>query len=296
MISLSLITGFLGSGKTTLLRHIVERCRGRGLVYLVNEFSSLDVDRRLLATEGEQILCLPGGSIFCHCLVTSFIQQLRSIAQQYDLPDRPLGGLVIEASGIADPKVVGRMLEETRLDRRYRLTSVVSIVDPGSFLALRETLPNITAQIEASHMAIINKIDLFGEDRLAEVEAALREINPEIETMRAESCKVDLDLFAPRATRKVSGRYAPCADPHYARMVLRTEGSVDVGRLLSRIRDASADIYRAKGFVFTGDQTLRVDVSAAGVTTYPAPQAEGHSELALIVKPGSEEKVNALLG
>lgn len=296
MIPLSLITGFLGSGKTTLLRRIIERYRGRRFAYLVNEFSSLDVDGRLLATEGEPIVCLPGGSIFCKCLVTSFIRQLREIAELHNRPDKPLEGLVIEASGIADPKVVGRMLEETRLDQLYRLASVISIVDPGSFLALRETLPNITAQIEASHLAIVNKADLFDEPRLAEVEAAVREINPAIEIIRAAFCSIDVDPFAPRAAHRIDGQYAPCADPHYARMVLRTDDPVDIDRLLARIREAGPDIYRAKGFVCTGDETLYIDVSAAETTTRAASEGGKGTELALIVKPGSEEKTHALLG
>ena len=295
MIPLSLITGFLGSGKTTFLRRVIERYRGRRLAYLVNEFSSVDVDGRLLASEGEQIICLPGGSIFCKCLVTSFIRQLRDIAELRDRPDEPLEGLVVEASGIADPRVVGRMLEETRLDQLYRLTSVISVVDPGSFLALRETLPNITAQIEASHLAIVNKADLFDEDRLMLVEAALREINPQIDTVRAEFCAVDLNLFDGRASRSIDGQYAPCADLHYARVALRAENAVDIDRLLGRLRGASAEIYRAKGFVYTGSKTLYIDVSAAETCIRAAPEGEECTELALIVKPGSEERANALL-
>lgn len=295
MIPLSLITGFLGSGKTTLLRRIIQRYRGRRFAYLVNEFSSLDVDGQLLATEGEPIICLPGGSIFCKCLVTSFIRQLREIAELHNRPDEPLEGLVIEASGIADPKVVGQMLEETRLDQYYRLASVVSIVDPASFLALRETLPNIAGQIEASHLAIVNKADLFDEPRLTEVEAAVRTINPAIEIVRSAFCSVDLDPFAPRAPRHLDGQYAPCADPHYARMVLRTDGPVAIDRLLARIREAGPDIYRAKGFACTGDETLYIDVSATETATRAATENVKGTELALIVKPGSEERVRLLL-
>ncbi|HOW71002.1 MAG TPA: GTP-binding protein [Phycisphaerae bacterium] len=295
MIPLALITGFLGSGKTTLLGRVIERHRGRRLAYLVNEFSSLDVDGRLLAAEGESIVCLPGGSIFCRCLVTSFIRQLREIAERHDRPDQPLEGLIVEASGIADPRVVGRMLKETRLDHLYRLTSVISIVDPGSFLVLRDTLPNIAAQIEASHLAIVNKVDLFSEARLVEVEAAVREIHPAIEIIRSTFCSIDLDPFASRAARPIHGEYAPCADPHYAKVVWKAERPVDVDRLLARIREAGSDIYRAKGFVYTGDETLYIDVSAAETTARTATEGASCTELALIVRPGSEESVRLLL-
>ena len=64
MIPLVLTTGFLGSGKTTLLRRIAERESGSRLVFLVNEFSQLDVDAKLLETEGLEAVSIAGGSIF----------------------------------------------------------------------------------------------------------------------------------------------------------------------------------------------------------------------------------------
>ena len=82
MIPVALVTGFLGSGKTTLLRRVIATHRDRRLAYLVNEFAPVDVDGRLLAAEGAPVVALPGGSIFCQCLVGSFIEQLRGIAER----------------------------------------------------------------------------------------------------------------------------------------------------------------------------------------------------------------------
>jgi G3E family GTPase len=84
-------------------------------VFLVNEFSAANVDSQLLPADAGPVVSLPGGSIFCRCLATEFIAQLRSLPERFHLPDAPLEGLIIEASGLADPRVVEETLRETWL-------------------------------------------------------------------------------------------------------------------------------------------------------------------------------------
>ncbi|MDH3982239.1 MAG: hypothetical protein OES84_04980, partial [Kiritimatiellaceae bacterium] len=83
MIPICLITGFLGTGKTTLLKRIVEENRDRKWIYLVNEFSALDVDGAIVSAENPDVISIPGGSIFCKCLVTEFIGQMTKIHEQH---------------------------------------------------------------------------------------------------------------------------------------------------------------------------------------------------------------------
>ncbi|NLF18431.1 MAG: GTP-binding protein, partial [Lentisphaerae bacterium] len=144
MLPLCLVTGFLGTGKTSLLKHIVSGRPGAKLVYLVNEFSPEDVDGAvLLDTQYPDVVRLPGGSIFCKCLVTQFISHLNAIPQRFPEAE----GVIIEASGMANPKVIESMLEETGLDKGYSLDGIITVVERRSFTALRHTLPNILAQI-----------------------------------------------------------------------------------------------------------------------------------------------------
>lgn len=105
-----------------------------------------------------QLVSIPGGSIFCHCLVGEFVRVLGEVAVVDPRPE----GVIVEASGIADPKVVVvGMLAETKLDAMFDLRRVVTVVDPGSFHKLIQTLPAITAQVEASDLVLINKTDLY---------------------------------------------------------------------------------------------------------------------------------------
>lgn len=283
MLSICLVTGFLGTGKTTFLKNIVAHNRDRKIVYLINEFSARDVDGAMISEENPNVVSIPGGSIFCKCLVTEFIGQLKKVAEEQGDAD----GVVIEASGMANPKVIEQMLVETKLDQHFRLATIVSIIDPNSFLKLRHTLPNIIAQIEASDIVLINKTDCNPPEKTAEAETVVRKINPAAERMKTVRCDVELDLFAEHAPRGLQGEYAKCRDPNYETFV--TEEPFDGDVLEKFVLEHAGDIYRVKGTL--ADEFF--DYSTSGVIRTPQPGAA--PVLAWIVKGGAEEKITAAL-
>lgn len=298
MIPIVLITGFLGSGKTTLLRSLVEQTRGRRCVCIVNEFSAVDVDGQLIELPPGQLVSIPGGSIFCRCLAGEFIRVLHEVSGQAETPAPEL--VLIEASGIADPRVIVQMLEETRLDQTYVLSRVVSVVDPGSFLALIETLPNIIAQVEASDLVLINKVDLYDAERLARCEEQVRQINSSARLARTQHCHTEWDWLtetipAEAAPRSLAGQYALCADPNYRKRTIAFEKPVDRDKLLTALRSLHPHIYRAKGFVPTTSGQVHVDVSAAGVNCKAAAEPQDHNNLAIIASPTAEAQVEAFM-
>ncbi|HOF38981.1 MAG TPA: CobW family GTP-binding protein [Candidatus Hydrogenedentes bacterium] len=281
MIALSLITGFLGSGKTTYLRRLIEQYRGRRLVFLVNEFSPLDVDGPLLQDASGDVVSLPGGSIFCTCLVSQFVSTLKGIPERFG-GDTPVEGVIIEASGIANPNVAVRMLRETGLDAQYALRSIVSIVDPGTFPVLLETLPNLAAQIEASSTIIVNKVDLFDEKAVEAVEEQIRRLNSGARVVRSTYCDVALDLLAMPGCRDLDGDYAPCADPNYARFTERVAAPLDETRLRAALTNAERVLYRVKGFVPGRTGSLYLDYSSSGLVLQPAGAGPRFHELVII--------------
>lgn len=283
MLPICLVTGFLGTGKTTFLKNIVAQNRDRKIVYLINEFSAHDVDGAVVSAENPNVVSIPGGSIFCKCLITEFIGQLKKVAEHW--PDAI--GVVIEASGMANPKVMEQMLAETGLDKLYRLATVVSVIDPNSFLKLRHTLPNIISQIEASDVVLINKTDRNAPEKIAEADTLVREINPAAERIQTVRCEVEIDLFAEHAPRGLQGEYAKCRDPNYATFV--TDQPFNGTTLAALVLAHADDIYRVKG-TLSGEF---FDYSTAGVIRTPKPGVV--SKLAWIVKGGAEEKIIASL-
>jgi len=259
------VTGFLGSGKTTLLKAITRRHLQQRLVYLVNEFSPRDIDGAIVSESNPDVVCVPGGSIFCKCLVTQFILQLQTIPERFGIP----AGLVIEASGMANPKVMASMLRETRLDGQYRLARIISVIDPGSFHKLRQTLPNITAQIEASDLALINKTDLYEATQIQATAEALRTINPGIEIQTCVRGEADVELFGKSVAPPVleDAALAPCRDPLYDTVTLVPANGIDPEQLRQRLQAVEADIYRLKGYLPANGGSVYVDYSKAGFET-----------------------------
>lgn len=291
MIPITLITGFLGSGKTTLLRRIAHN-DSRRLAFLVNEFSAADVDGRALQGEVGRLIALPGGSIFCACLVTEFITALRSLHERFHTADAPLEGVVIEASGIANPKAFGRMLRETQLDAIYAISAIIAIVDPLTFPVLLQTLPNIAAQVECSDWVLLNKTDLADADAIAQTETELRRIAPQARIIHTVYCAADLDLFDAHPGNALDGVCASGPDSHFAKVWVRVNEAVDLERLLSALR-ALPGLYRAKGFLRAGGVLVHVDATAQHVSVTPCEQ-EGPADLVIITHSAEGDTARSL--
>jgi len=293
MIPLALVTGFLGSGKTTLLRRLVERNRARRVAYLVNEFSHVDVDGRRLAETADNVHILPGGSIFCTCLVHEFIGALDHIPKIME--DR-VDGVVIEASGVASPAVISQLLHDTRLDQVYVLHAVVSVVDPGTFPVLLQSLPNIAAQVAASTLVLVNKCDLHDEATVVAAETQARILNGAARILRTTHCDIDEDILEPaRACPACSGTLAPCRDPNYAQFSLALARPIDLARFKEAVRALDPQLYRMKGHVPTTAGLVYMDYAAGQFSSAPAARADTPPDLVFVANGHAHEKVDALI-
>jgi G3E family GTPase len=287
MIPLSLVTGFLGGGKTTLLQRLIERNQGRRLAYIVNEFAEADVDGRLLELGEDQVVSIPGGSIFCRCLSGEFLGILEALPGRFDDSGHPLEGVVIEASGVANPKVAAQMLAETRLDRVYELRTIVSVIDPATFPKLIHTLPSIVAQVEACDVALLNKTDLHDEDALRRVEQEIERINPRAKIVRTSYCRAEIDILAAPTRGRLEGEYALCRDPSYESVTLHVVQPLDPGPLLAELQRIKDDVYRVKGLVPVSGGTLYVDVAAGRLSQREVALSSDAGSPAGEVEPGS---------
>ncbi len=297
MIPVTLITGFLGSGKTTLVSWIYQQFPGRRIVYLINEFSQVDIDGQRLDIPENQLVSIPGGSIFCRCLVSDFIRVLREIESSVDNHNQPPEQVVIEASGISDPNIIQQLLCETKLDNNYFLQRIVCIIDPGTFYKLIHTLPNIIRQVEASNTIIINKTDMYDEETIQGAEEEIRKINPKAALIKTTYCQGLIDLFSDTETGELSGEYALCRDPNYASVALLHEHPLDWRKLKQDIENLPGAVYRVKGYVATQDNTLDIDYAA---DTWTEKITENHpqtnqTKLAVIVEGRCEMSLNLIL-
>jgi len=255
MIPVYLITGFLGSGKTTLLKEIYSKNKDQHLVYLVNEFSSGDVDGAILnKTIPEKIVAVPGGSIFCTCLISKFISHLNQLLEAQKNTDRNFDSLIIEASGMADPSVITNLFQDTGLDKFFYVKLIMCIVDPVTLPKLLVTFPNLKKQIGCAQVIILNKTDLVDDQEVDHIQRLITEINPEAQLHRTRFCRLSqnpLSLVNVVHTKKSIAKAHP-PDKDTKKFSIKTTRSMDPSTLNHLIQSHSDTIYRIKGFIRDG--------------------------------------------
>jgi G3E family GTPase len=108
-VPVSILTGFLGSGKTTLLNHILEANHGKRIAVIENEFGEVGIDDSLvkggsMASE-ENIVEMNNGCICC-TVRGDLIAGLKKLIKKSTKAGKPLDGVLIETTGLADPAPV----------------------------------------------------------------------------------------------------------------------------------------------------------------------------------------------
>ena len=299
MIPLVLITGFLGSGKTTFLRHLSKKNDGKRLAFLVNDFAAVDVDAQILSELDGEMVSIPGGSIFCRCLATTFTNALKKLATLEPAVD----GVVIEASGMADPRALADLLRETKLDEIYTLSTVIALADPGTLCKLLKTLPAVKAQIETADVLLLNKTDLFSEEAIQQTEDAVRKVRDDIEIIRCVKGKVNVQLFRGEShALAFHSSLSPCRDESFLSATYRFRAQRDIGKVVETLNRYSKILWRAKGFIPTPQGlmelqwVMRADSACCGaVDICPTTSREARPALVMIARGNAQEELDELI-
>jgi len=250
-IPVYLISGFLGSGKTTLLKEIWIQNHAKKLVFLVNEFTARDVDASMLFRENAQVISVPGGSIFCTCLVTEFITRLKNILDDQYKNNVCPEGLVIEASGTANPAVFGNLLRDSGMERSFELRRHVCVTDPITLPLLMKSLPNIIHQIKAADWIVLNKTDLVSASVVTEITGVITELNPAARLTTTQYSRLELNPITAEGYIHESLQEESAHQPikEYSRFSMRMQNLVTVSDLMALIEREAGNIFRFKGFI-----------------------------------------------
>jgi len=211
-IPVTILSGSLGAGKTTLLNHLLSTAGDRDIAVLVNDMGDINVDADLvsqntdLAVDGG-VTELSNGCICCELqddLETAVVRLAR---------DRDFDHLVVEASGISEPRPVARLFTTgSPAAARYEVASVVAVVDARQFhdafgeagVAERrgdadadaETRPLsdlLVEGVEFATLVVLNKTDLVTPEELDAVAEMVRALRPDADIVRTEHSRVDPD-------------------------------------------------------------------------------------------------------
>jgi G3E family GTPase len=181
-----LLSGFLGSGKTTLLKQILSwESDLSDTVVLVNEFGKVGIDGDLLKDSGSDVIELTSGCICC-TLTADLHRSLTRIWKRFK-PRR----IIIEASGVADPKSITTVLQNPELGQHMELKKIITVLETDVWRA-REVFGQLFFnQLEMADLILLNKIDLIPAEQIPQFLDEIHNIIPYCQVVPSIHCAID---------------------------------------------------------------------------------------------------------
>ncbi|WP_308294633.1 GTP-binding protein [Streptomyces sp. JJ66] len=263
-IPVIVLAGFLGSGKTTLLNHLLRNRRGVRIGAVVNDFGSIEIDAMTVAGQVDSMVSLGDGCLCCAVDTGDLDDTLDKLAS----PAAGIDLIVIEASGLAEPQTLIRMLLASR-DPRITYGGLVEVVDAAEFDAVRRRHPELERHVRVADLVVLNKTDRVTAAERAALRARLTELADGTPVVSAEHGRLDPELLFDRdaarqreqAVRQLSFEDLCAGDdghahPHtaYDTVAFTAGPPLDPRRLLTFLDQRPPGLYRLKGYVrFSGD-------------------------------------------
>ena len=280
------LTGYLGAGKTTLLNHVL-RTPGARIGVVINDFGELNVDAGLVTGQVDEPASIAGGCICCLSDDDTLDDALTKLAD----PKLDLDAIIVEASGMADPVAISRIIRFSGAEN-VRWGGVVDVIDARAHFDTvdRGGLP--PARYGAASLVVVNKLDQVPDterdNTLERIEARVRELNPDTQIVVVTAGRIDSTLLYDVSARSaepgqlsfrellLDAATPPHADDHdhmHADSVTVTsDGCVDPDTLFDLLENPPAGVYRLKGVVAVGYRatTRRYVVNLVGTSIHVA--------------------------
>lgn len=235
-LPVTIISGFLGAGKTTLINRLLAEDHGLRLMVLVNDFGAINIDADLIMAADEDVIALTNGCVCCDIDNDLFA----ALGRALDKDPRP-DHLLIEASGIADPAAIANTVLSERALSYGGIITVVDAPNLQSQLADSEIASQVTQQIAAADLVLLNKSEDASQlNTLADLGAR---------TAMLANTKPLADLLfdiVPLPRGRAVG-----AHPVYTRWQHDSDTVLDRRTLGEVLAQRPPGLYRLKGFVQT---------------------------------------------
>jgi G3E family GTPase len=252
------LTGHLGAGKTTLLNHVLRTPHAR-IGVVINDFGEINVDAGLISGQIDEPASIAGG---CICCLPDDGQLDAALARLAD-PRLRLDAIIVEASGLADPAALARIIGFSEI-AGVRDGGVVDVVDAVAHFDTVDSGGVAPARYGAATLVVVNKLDQIRDaDRdatLRRVEARVRERNSRAHVIGATNGQIDPALLydvaaAADETGQLSFReamFSPSAEHahvHADSVTVTADGGADPEHLIELLEHPPAGVYRMKGRV-----------------------------------------------
>jgi G3E family GTPase len=304
-IPVTILTGFLGAGKTTLLNRVLKAPQGRELAVVVNDFGEVNVDAALVVGfQGEKVRLENG------CICCSLREDLEKCLLDLISSDPGLEGILVEASGLADP---GPLAQTFALSEPLRavakLDSIIAVVDCEAFPYLSGKLAYLgRRQVAAADLVLLNKADLVDTEQLGQIKSELGRWVPGVRLVESHEANIPVELLL--GVGRFSDAQVPegeavevhlhqasqpghssCSHLHLQAWTFRSAGVFQVDKLIEAFQRIPQGVLRAKGFLrLDRDPKVRYLLQLCGTRFSFAPQGNwdepAGNELVFLGLPG----------
>ncbi len=245
-IPMQLVTGFLGSGKTTFLKNYLNEFSGKRKIGIIqNEFSDVNIDCHELRQENSdfQILEVNNGSVFCVCLLGSFIGSLAAFIDRHQ-PDE----LILEASGMSDPLSIGQILQSPLLKHKVYLDHVWCLVDALNFEKISGLQTRVNHQVRIADTIIVNKSDL-AENKIDTIIHRIKYLNPFATVVATTFARINFTEKKSVLKFFPSGEKAENTRPDILSMVIKSNRLISPEKLDEFLKIVHSGCIRSKGYI-----------------------------------------------
>lgn len=273
------LTGYLGAGKTTLLNHLLSGAADLRIAAIVNDFGDINVDAGAVAGQVDSMVSMPGGCVCCEVDASELTETLTTLAD----PEMGMDLAVIEASGLAEPAVLSRMVHEVPR-HIVRHAGMIQVVDAEGLDDALTRHPRLATHLAEADLVVVNKCDLVSRERFAELRRTIRAHAPRVAVAPAVRAAVPPGLLlglapAERPDDEPDSLLDPVGDAHsrthtdhdhlhdsHTAVTVTPSGHLHPRRFLAAIAAPPTGAYRAKGTLTmaTADGPRRYEVALVG--------------------------------
>ncbi|GAB0101202.1 GTP-binding protein [Nocardia sp. JMUB6875] len=267
-IPVLIVAGFLGAGKTTLLNRLL-RTRNTRIGVVVNDFGAVNIDAMLVAGQVDAMVSLGNGCVCCAVDVS----ELDDLFDRLAHPKQKIDVIVVEASGLAEPRNLIRMVVNSD-NPRIRYGGLVEVVDAEHFRDSRALHPELGTHLRMADLVVLNKSDRVEPAALERLRAEIAESVGQVPVYPTSHGRIDPGLLfdepnreahAPRVGDQLSFDELLLDDDHehehcdgdchdhrhlhdaYDSVSFTSETDLNPRELIALLEDPPVGLFRAKG-------------------------------------------------
>jgi G3E family GTPase len=220
----------------------------------VNDFGRVNIDATLVRSRDADTIALTNGCACCS-VAGDLTRALMGLAQR----DPPPQAIVLEASGLADPRSLAQV---ALANPALRLDGLITLVDAETLFGHEADADYgalFRSQVEAADVVVLTKRDLVSP---AQLDAALAWIGarapgrPVVPSVHGE-VPVEVLLGIDSAREREAVPFDAAHEKRFASRVLESDEPLDEDAVVSLVDGVDGDVLRAKGIVWLSSDPRR---------------------------------------